>query len=110
KKALSEDRANDRAEAKSKVGQRARRRDALCHELWIQGRRKGSELVSRYTIRREEEIGKRLSDAPYMYSTNSVVNANTFMSAMRSRRGAMALNQKWRRWKRERSHLWERKR
>src|SRR5690606_17711643 len=75
-----------------------------------QGRRKGSELVSRYTIRREEEIGKRLSDAPYMYSTNSVVNANTFMSAMRSRRGAMALNQKWRRWKRGRSHLWERRR
>ncbi|KKB10136.1 hypothetical protein VE26_10230 [Devosia chinhatensis] len=39
--------------------------------------------VLRYGVRREEEIGARLSNAPYMNSTDLLDNPGIDMSAMR---------------------------
>ena len=39
--------------------------------------------VLRYGVRREEEIGARLSNETYMYSTELIDNPETDMSAMR---------------------------
>lgn len=73
---------DDWAEAKSKVGQRQGRR--ICHlPLSIgSGRRIDPQLGVAIRGPREEEFGARLSDTPYMYSTDLVGNTVTDMSAM----------------------------
>jgi len=45
--------------------------------------------VSRCGVRREEEIGARLSDGSYMNSTDLIDNPETDMSAMRFCRGLL---------------------
>jgi len=73
---------DDWAEAKSKVGQRQGRR--ICHlPLSVgSGRRIDPQLGVAIRGPREEEFGARLSDTPYMNSTDLVGNMGTDMSAM----------------------------
>lgn len=71
------------AEPDRKWGQRAGRRIALCHELRTQGRRRRSQAQCCDTqVRREEEIGVRLSNNANMNSTDLIDNPFTDMSAM----------------------------
>ena len=79
---------DDWAEAKSKVGQRQGRR--ICHlPLSIgSGRRIDPQLGVAIRGPREEEFGARLSDTPYMNSTNLVGNPVGDMSAMHFCNGA----------------------
>lgn len=76
---------DDRAEAKSKVGQRSKG-GGICRSAMDLGSREEEKIlgpVSRCGVRREEEIGARLSDGSYMNSTGLIDNPESDMSAMR---------------------------
>ena len=73
---------DDWAEAKSKVGQKAREEDMPSAMSVGSGRRKDPQLSVAIRGPREEEFGARLSDRSFMNSTGLVGNWRADMSAM----------------------------
>ena len=84
KKALSEDRAVDQAEAKSKVVAESREEDCALPVNHDRGRRKRPGFSAAMRKSEGGGFGKRLSDNGNMIRCARISNAPTGMSAMRS--------------------------
>jgi hypothetical protein len=102
KKALSEDRADDWAEAKSKVGQRAREEDMRSASEPGSREEDTIRVRCRDTGSEGGGYGARLSDSANMNSIELVDNTMSDMSAMQLMHGPV--KKMWPRSRGERSH------